>query len=65
MLTPIALIRETVDGMIARRFGRIVNITSSAVKAPIDRPWSVKRAPRSGLTGFVAGLSCARPCGTM
>src|SRR5438270_33458 len=34
MLTPIALIQATVDGMIARRFGRIVNITSSAVKAP-------------------------------
>jgi 3-oxoacyl-[acyl-carrier protein] reductase len=36
MLTPIALIRATVDGMIARRFGRIVNITSAAVKMPID-----------------------------
>ncbi|MDE1904091.1 MAG: SDR family NAD(P)-dependent oxidoreductase, partial [Alphaproteobacteria bacterium] len=36
MLTPIALIQATVDNMIARRFGRIVNITSSAVKAPID-----------------------------
>src|SRR5262249_21584764 len=36
MLTPIELIRQTVDGMIARRFGRIVNITSSAVKAPLD-----------------------------
>jgi 3-oxoacyl-[acyl-carrier protein] reductase len=36
MLTPIELIKATVDGMIARRFGRIVNITSSSVKAPID-----------------------------
>src|SRR5690606_29634666 len=36
MLTPIELIRATVDGMIQRKFGRIVNITSSAVKAPID-----------------------------
>ena len=36
MLTPIELIKATVDGMIARKFGRIVNITSSAVKAPID-----------------------------
>ena len=36
MLTPIELIKATVDGMISRRFGRIVNITSSAVKAPID-----------------------------
>ena len=36
MLTPIELIKATVDGMIRRRFGRIVNITSAAVKAPID-----------------------------
>jgi 3-oxoacyl-[acyl-carrier protein] reductase len=36
MLTPIELIKATVDGMAARGFGRIVNITSSAVKAPID-----------------------------
>jgi len=36
MLTPIELIKATVDGMIARKFGRIVNITSSAVKAPVD-----------------------------
>jgi 3-oxoacyl-[acyl-carrier protein] reductase len=35
MLTPIELIKATVDGMIARKFGRIVNITSAAVKAPI------------------------------
>ena len=36
MLAPIELIRATIDGMIARRFGRIVNITSSSVKAPIE-----------------------------
>ena len=36
MLTPIELIKATVDGMMSREFGRIVNITSSAVKAPID-----------------------------
>ncbi len=36
MLTPIELIKATVDGMIARKFGRIVNITSSSVKAPIE-----------------------------
>ena len=36
MLTPIELIKATVDGMAARGFGRIINITSSAVKAPID-----------------------------
>jgi 3-oxoacyl-[acyl-carrier protein] reductase len=56
MLTPIELIKATVDGMIARRFGRIVNITSSAVKAPID-VLALSNGARSGLTGFVAGLS--------
>ena len=56
MLTPIELIRATVDGMIARRFGRIVNITSSAVKAPID-VLGLSNGARSGLTGFVAGLA--------
>lgn len=56
MLTPIELIRATVDGMIARRFGRIVNITSSAVKAPIDT-LGLSNGARSGLTGFVAGLA--------
>src|SRR4051794_41450283 len=55
MLTPIELIKATVDGMIARRFGRIVNITSSAVKAPIDI-LGLSNGARSGLTGFVAGL---------
>ena len=56
MLTPIELIRHTVDGMIARRFGRIVNITSSSVKAPID-VLGLSNGARSGLTGFVAGLA--------
>ncbi|MFQ5984963.1 MAG: SDR family oxidoreductase [Alphaproteobacteria bacterium] len=56
MLTAIALIQATVDGMIARRFGRIVNITSSAVKAPIER-LGLSNGARSGLTGFVAGLA--------
>ena len=56
MLTPIELIRQTVDGMIRRRFGRIVNITSSAVKAPIDI-LGLSNGARTGLTGFVAGLS--------
>jgi 3-oxoacyl-[acyl-carrier protein] reductase len=54
MLTPIALIRATLDGMAGRRFGRIVNITSSAVKAPID-VLGLSNGARSGLTGFVAG----------
>jgi len=56
MLTPIALIRATVDGMMERGFGRIVNITSSAVKAPIDI-LGLSNGARSGLTGFVAGLA--------
>ena len=56
MLTPIELIKATVDGMITRRFGRIVNITSSAVKAPID-VLGLSNGARSGLTGFVAGLA--------
>ena len=56
MLTPIELIKATVDGMIARRFGRIVNITSGAVKAPIDN-LGLSNGARAGLTGFIAGLS--------
>ena len=56
MLTPIALIRELVDGMAERGFGRIVNITSSAVKAPIDI-LGLSNGARSGLTGFVAGAA--------
>ena len=56
MLTPIELIKATIDGMIARGFGRIVNITSSAVKAPIDI-LGLSNGARSGLTGFIAGLA--------
>ncbi len=56
MLTAIELIKATVDGMIERRFGRIVNITSSAVKAPIDI-LGLSNGARSGLTGFVAGIA--------
>ena len=56
MLTPIELIRATVDAMAARGYGRVVNITSSAVKAPID-VLGLSNGARSGLTGFVAGLA--------
>lgn len=56
MLTPIELIKATVDGMMQRRFGRIVNITSAAVKAPIDI-LGLSNGARAGLTGFVAGLA--------
>ena len=56
MLTPIELIKATVDGMAARGYGRIVNITSAAVKAPIDI-LGLSNGARSGLTGFVAGVA--------
>jgi len=56
MLAPIALIKATVDGMMARGFGRIINITSSAVKAPVDG-LGLSNGARAGLTGFVAGLA--------
>ena len=56
MITPIELIKATIDGMAARGFGRIVNITSSSVKAPIE-VLGLSNGARSGLTGFVAGLA--------
>ena len=56
MLTPIELIKATVDGMASRGFGRIVNITSSSVKSPIDI-LGLSNGARSGLTGFVAGVA--------
>jgi 3-oxoacyl-[acyl-carrier protein] reductase len=56
MLTPIELIKATVDAMAARGFGRVVNITSGAVKAPIG-VLGLSNGARSGLTGFVAGLA--------
>ena len=56
MLTPIELIKATIDGMIARKFGRIVNVTSHAVKAPVGI-LGLSNGARSGLTGFVSGLA--------
>jgi 3-oxoacyl-[acyl-carrier protein] reductase len=56
MITPIMLIRAVVDGMIARRFGRIVNVTSRSVKAPLA-DLGLSNGARAGLTGFVAGLA--------
>jgi 3-oxoacyl-[acyl-carrier protein] reductase len=56
MLGAIFMIKDTVDGMIARKFGRIVNITSSAVKAPISI-LGLSNGARSGLTGFIAGVA--------
>jgi 3-oxoacyl-[acyl-carrier protein] reductase len=56
MLAPIFLIRAVLDGMIERRFGRIINITSGVVKAP-PAPLGLSNGARAGLTGFVAGLA--------
>jgi 3-oxoacyl-[acyl-carrier protein] reductase len=56
MLAPIELMKATVDAMAARGFGRVVNITSGAVKAPIGT-LGLSNGARSGLTGFVAGLA--------
>jgi 3-oxoacyl-[acyl-carrier protein] reductase len=59
MLTPIELMKATVDKMAERGFGRVVNITSGAVKAPID-VLGLSNGARTGLTGFVAGLARSR-----
>ena len=56
MITPIMLIKAVIDGMIERKFGRIVNITSSSVKSPIAE-LGMSNGARAGLTGFVGGLA--------
>ena len=56
LLTPIALIKALLPGMTARGWGRIVNITSVTVKAPIP-VLGLSNTARSGLTGYVAGVS--------
>ena len=56
MLTPIALMQALLPGMMARGWGRVVNITSQAVKAPIG-VLGLSNAARTGLTGFVAGTA--------
>jgi 3-oxoacyl-[acyl-carrier protein] reductase len=56
MLTPIILIKALIDGMAARNLGRIVNVTSVTVKAPISN-LGLSNGARSGLTGFVAGIA--------
>ena len=56
MLSPIEMIKATVDGMLERGFGRIINITSAAVRSPIDE-LCLSNGARCGLTSFVAGLS--------
>ena len=56
MLTPISLIQATVPGMMDRGWGRVVNITSQSVKAPIP-VLGLSNTARTGLTGFVAGTA--------
>lgn len=56
MLTPIALMQACLPGMMARGWGRIINITSQSVKAPIPQ-LGLSNAARAGLTGFVAGTA--------
>ncbi len=56
MLTPIELIQGVIDGMVARRFGRIINITSGSVKAPLPM-LDLSSGARAGLTAFVAGVA--------
>lgn len=56
MATPLELVQRVVDGMIARRFGRIVNITSASVLTPLTG-LDVSSAARAGLTAFLAGVA--------
>ena len=56
MLTPIAMVQAVIDGMVARRFGRIVNITSGSVKMPLAG-LDLSSGARLGLTGFLAGVA--------
>lgn len=56
MLTPIALVQAVIDGMVARRFGRIINITSASVKMPLPG-LDLSSGARIGLTGFLAGVA--------
>jgi len=56
MIAPVALIQAVVDGMIERRFGRIVNITSGSVKMPMAG-LDLSSGARAGLTGFVGGVA--------
>ncbi len=56
MLTPIALMKALLPGMMERGWGRVVNITSQSVKAPIG-VLGLSNSARAGLTGYVAGTS--------
>lgn len=56
MVAPAMLIRAVIDGMVERRFGRILNITSGSVKMPLGG-LDLSSGARAGLTGFVAGIA--------
>ena len=56
MLAPIAMIRAVIDGMVERRFGRIINITSAMVKTPMS-PMGLSTGARTGLTSVAKALS--------
>ena len=56
MIAPVQLIQAVIDGMVERRFGRIVNITSGSVKMPLAG-LDLSSGARAGLTGFVAGIA--------
>jgi 3-oxoacyl-[acyl-carrier protein] reductase len=56
MATPIELVQRVIDGMVERRFGRIVNITSASVKMPLAG-LDLSSGARAGLTGFLAGVA--------
>jgi 3-oxoacyl-[acyl-carrier protein] reductase len=56
MVTPIELVQRVIDGMAARRFGRIVNITSQSVKMPLSG-LDLSSGARAGLTAFLAGIA--------
>lgn len=56
MIAPVQLIQAVIDGMVARRFGRIVNITSGSVKMPLAG-LDLSSGARAGLTGFLAGVA--------
>lgn len=56
MVTPIELLQRVIDGMVARRFGRIVNITSASVRTPLQG-LDLSSGARAGLTAFLAGVA--------
>jgi 3-oxoacyl-[acyl-carrier protein] reductase len=56
MLAPLAMIRAVLDGMVERRFGRIVNVTSAMVKSPMS-PMGLSTGARTGLTSVAKALS--------